>query len=129
MQFLTDGGSENVNSIVSEFINSSDIPTQHIIAQKDVVFSNSMVEALNKVIKHQFLHHKEINNENQLISVMVDTIPIYNKIRPQMSLGGNTPEETFGGLSIDISRYTHNFTEQKQLRLAQNKKNNCKVCF
>ncbi len=129
LQFLTDGGSENVNSIVSEFINSSDIPIQHIIAQKDVVFSNSMVEALNKVIKHQFLHHKEINDENQLISVMADTIPIYNTIRPQMSLGGNTPEETFSGLSIDISRYTHNFKDQKQLRLTHNKKNSCKVCF
>jgi len=128
-QFLTDGGSENVNSIFSEFINSSDIPIQHIIAQKDVVFSNSMVEAMNKVIKHQFMYHKEINNENQLISVMADTIPIYNMIRPQMILGGNTPEETFSGLSIDISRYTYNFTEQKQLRLARNKKNTCKVCF
>jgi len=83
LQFLTDGGSENVNSIVSEFINSSDIPIQHIIAQKDVVFSNSMVEALNKVIKHQFLHHKEINDENQLISVMIDTCLLYTSPSPR----------------------------------------------
>lgn len=60
---------------------------------------------------------------------MTHTIPIYNTIRPQMSLGGNTPEETQNGLSIDISRYTHNLKEQKQLRLIQNKKNACKVCF
>jgi len=46
-----------------------------------------------------------------------------------MSLGGNIPEETFSGLSIDISRYTSNFKEQKQLRLTHNKKNTCKVCF
>jgi putative transposase len=129
LQFLTDGGSENVNTIVSDFIDSPDIPIKHIIAQKDVVFSNSMVEALNKVIKHQFLHPKEVTNKNQLISVMADTIPIYNTIRPQMSLGGNTPKETFTGLSINILRYTSNFKEQKQLRLAQNKKNTCKVCF
>lgn len=44
-----------------------------------------------------------------------------------MSLGGNTPEETFDGLSIDISKYTQNFEEQKQLRLIQKKKNACKV--
>ncbi len=52
LQFLTDGGSENVNSIVSDFINSPDIPTKHIVAQKDMVFSNSMIEAVNKTIKH-----------------------------------------------------------------------------
>jgi putative transposase len=60
---------------------------------------------------------------------MAETIPIYNTMRPQMSLDGNTPEETFGGLSIDMSKYTHNFNEQKQLRLTQNKKSNCNVCF
>ena len=129
LQFLTDGGSENVNHIVSNFINSPDIPIKHIVAQKDVIFSNSMIEAINKIIKHQFLHPKEIANANLLTNIMVDTVTIYNTIRPQMSLGGNTPEETQNGLSIDFSRYTHYFKKQKQLRLVQNKKNACKVCF
>ena len=129
LQFLTDGGSENINTTVSNFIDSPDIPIEHLIAQKDVVFSNSMIEAINKIIKHQFLHHREINNRNQLIYVMKETISVYNTIRPQMGLGGNTPEETFSGLSINISRYTHSFKEEKQLRLTQNKKNTCKVCF
>ena len=129
LQFLTDGGSENVNSIVSNFIDSPDIPIEHLIAQKDVVFSNSMIEAINKIIKHQFLHPKEIVNENQLTNIMTDTISNYNTLRPQMSLGGNTPQETFNGLSIDISRYTHNFKEQKALRKQLNKENACKVCF
>jgi len=127
--FLTDGGSENVNSIVSTFINSPLIPIEHIIAQKDVMFSNSMIEAINKVIKHQFLFPKEIHSGNSLKSILKEVIHSYNTIRPQMSLGGNTPQETFNGLPIDISRYTHNFKEQKQLRLIQNKKNACNQCF
>lgn len=45
-----------------------------------------------------------------------------------MSLGGNTPEETFTGVSIDISKYT-SFKDQKQLRLILNKKIVCKVCL
>lgn len=129
LQFLTDGGSENVNTSVSSFIKTNDISIKHIIAQKDVVFSNSMIEAINKIIKHQFLHQKEIADRNQLIKIMAETIPIYNTIRPQMSLGGNTPEETFNGLSIDISRYTHSFKEQKELRIQLNKKNSCNLCF
>lgn len=129
LQFLTDGGSENVNTTVTTFINSSEIPIKHLIAQRDVVFSNSMIEAINKIIKHQFLHHIEIVDRNQLIKIIAKTIPIYNIVRPQMSLGGNTPEETFNGLSIDISRYTHNFKEQKDLRIQLNKKNNCNLCL
>ena len=129
LQFLTDGGSENVNSMVSNCINSSEIPIKHIIAQKDVIFSNSMIEAVNKIIKHQFLHPKEIANRKHLTQILRKTIPIYNTIRPQMNLGGNTPLETFNGISIDISKYTLGFKDQKQLRLTQNSKTACKACI
>ena len=129
LQFLTDGGSENVNTTVSDFINTPGVTIKHSIAQKDVVFSNSMVEALNKVIKHQFLFPKHITNSNQLHAILEQTVLIYNNGRPQMSLGGNTPKETFNGISIDISKYTRYFNEQKALRRQLNKKNICKRCL
>lgn len=127
--FLTDGGSENVNITVSNFINSPDIPIEHIIAQKDVVYSNSMVEALNKVIKHQFLFPKNITNKKHLQKKLQESVSVYNEIRPQMSLGGNTPIETFNGMTIDISKHTQNFNEQKALRRQLNKQSRCKVCL
>jgi len=129
LSLLTDGGSENVNVTVSGFINSPNISIKHIIAQKDVAFSNSMVEALNKTIKHQFLYPLEIVYQKQLINILDQTVLIYNTIRPQMSLAGNTPQETFDGIPIDISQYTQGFKEQKQLRLIQNQRNSCKVCL
>ncbi|WP_298900943.1 DDE-type integrase/transposase/recombinase [uncultured Psychroserpens sp.] len=129
LQFLTDGGSENVNTTVSNFINNPEIPIEHFIAQKDVIFSNSMVEALNKVIKHQFLFPKDIANSNQLNKILNKSVEIYNHIRPQMSLGGNSPQETFNGITIDISKYTQNFNEHKTLRRQLNKKNICNVCL
>lgn len=128
IDFLTDGGSENINATVSGFISTSEIPIRHIIAQKDVVFSNSMVEALNKVIKHQFLYPKEIATEKQLANCLDQVVSVYNTVRPQMNLGGNTPKETFYGRSIDISRYTHGFKEQKALRNQLNRKNRCYAC-
>lgn len=113
LQFLTDGGGENVNTLVSNFINSPDVPIEHIIAQKDVVFSNSMVEALNKVMKHQFLFPKEITNGIRLRSILDESVPIYNQIRPQMSLNGNTPEESFHGIPSNFDTYKANFVHQK----------------
>jgi len=121
VQFLTDGGSENVNSNVSDFINQQQVPIEHIIAQKDVVFSNSMVEALNKVMKHQFLYPLLISSSKSLIDHLEKVVETYNTKRPQFSLGGNTPTETYDGLAIDFSRYTHNFKEQKSIRKQTNK--------
>ncbi|WP_327018574.1 DDE-type integrase/transposase/recombinase [Croceibacter atlanticus] len=129
LQLLTDGGSENVNSLVSGFVNSKAVNIKHNIAQKDVVFSNSMVESVNKVIKHQFLYHLEITNTRSLKKILPEIINIYNTERPQMSLGGNTPFETQNGLSIQLSRYTANFHEQKQLRLLKNKNTGCSKCL
>jgi len=129
LQFLTDGGSENVNSLVSGFINSPEVPISHIIAQKDVVFSNSMIEALNKTIKHQFLYPHQIANRKQLQTILEKVIPIYNTVRPQMSLGGNTPIETFNGRTIDLSQYTCGFEAQKAERKQQNKAHSCNICL
>ena len=129
LQLLTDGGSENVNSLVSGFVNSEAVNMKHNIAQKDVVFSNSMVESVNKVIKHQFLYHLEITNTRSLKKILPEIINIYNTERPQMSLGGNTPFETQNNLSIQLSRYTANFKEQKQLRLLKNKNTGCSKCL
>lgn len=88
-----------------------------------------MVEALNKVIKHQFLFPKEILNRDQLHKILEQSTEVYNNLRPQMSLGGNTPIETFNGMTIVITRYTQNFNEHKALRREANKQNICKVCL
>ena len=128
LQFLTDAGSENVNNTVFSYVNSVLYPIKHIIAQKDVVYSNSMVEALNRVMKHQFLFPKNIAYYSHLLKVLDESVPIYNNDKPQRSLKGNTPFETFNNAEINFSRFTTSFKQQKILRITQNKQNSCKVC-
>ena len=49
-QFFSDDGSENYGP-VKAFIESCQYPSlQHLVAQKDVEFSNSMIEAANNII-------------------------------------------------------------------------------
>lgn len=55
IKFVTDGGIENVNSTVKDFLITTDNDIKHLIAQRDIPFSNSKIEAFNKIIKHQFL--------------------------------------------------------------------------
>lgn len=128
LHFLTDGGTENVNKTVASFIDSSEVSIEHSIAQKDVIFSNSMVEAINKVIKHQFLFHKEITSRKQLTKVLDEVVSTYNTIRPQMNLGGNTPLETFEGTPIHLNQYVNSLDQQKAIRIQENRKNTCSLC-
>ena len=129
VRFLTDGGSENVNGTVAEYLNLPDVNIKHLIAQKDIKFSNSKIEAFNKVIKHQFLLPKELSSRKQLEMTLEKDIETYNTIRPQFSLSGNTPFESYQGGSHDFSKYSTHFKAQRALRVAKNQKNSCKICL
>ena len=128
IKFITDGGIENVNSTVKDFLNTTDNDIKHLITQRDIPFSNSKIEALNKIIKHQFLLPKNLENKKQLVIALAEDIPSYNTIRPQLSLGGNTPEETFEGKNISITYYKTHFAKQKLQRVKTNQQNKCRNC-
>ena len=125
---VTDGGVENVNKTVQDFLNSTNPDIKHLIAQKDIPFSNSRIEAFNKIIKHQFLLPRYLENRKQLINALAEDISTYNTIRPQLSLQGNTPAETFSGKQLDINHYKTLFDNQKTLRITQNQQNKCNGC-
>ncbi|RUT69457.1 transposase [Flavobacterium cupreum] len=128
IQFITDGGIENVNSTVKDFIASTNDDIKHLIAQKDIPFSNSKIEAFNKIIKHQFLLPRNLENRKQLTEFLSEDVYAYNNVRPQFSLQGNTPEESFSGKPIAIIQYKTHFTEQKINRITVNQQNQCKSC-
>lgn len=125
---VTDGGVENVNNTVQEFLSTTNPDIKHLIAQKDIPFSNSKIEAFNKIIKHQFLLPRNLENRKQLLNALAEDVPVYNSVRPQLSLQGNTPVETFSGKSLDINLYKTHVDSQKTLRITLNQQNKCKGC-
>ncbi len=128
IQFVTDAGIENVNQTVKDFIATTNSEIKHLIVQKDIPFSNSKIEAFNKIIKHQFLLPQNLENRKQLVLALDIDVLTYNSIRPQFSLLGNTPNETFEGKVIDITDYKSHFEQQKVLRIAKNQQSKCKSC-
>lgn len=105
---LTDGSSENVNHTVQDFLNLPDINILQLIAQKHIKFSNSQIEVFNKVLKHQFLHPKEIANREELLITLENDIQIYNYDRPQNSLKGSKPNETYNSIELFIPKFLKN---------------------
>lgn len=71
---------------------------------------------------------QNLTNRNQLETALVVDVLTYNTIRPQFSLQGNTPQETFLGKHIAIKSYKTHFPEHKIRRISENQQNSCKVC-
>ena len=72
-----------------------------------------MIEAFNKVLKHQFLYPRKISNRTTLEKIMTEVIPIYNNERPQLSLGGNTPNEIFNNSLFILKHLPMNSKHKK----------------
>jgi transposase InsO family protein len=61
---VMDSGVENVNGSVNELV--SDGTIQRILAQVDIVESNSMIEAWWRQLKHQWLYLNELDCANSV---------------------------------------------------------------
>ena len=109
--FVTNAGVENVNTTVQEFLNRTNQDIKHLIAQKDILFSNSKIEAFNKIIKHQFLLPQNLTYREKLEAALIVDVMTYYNLRPQLSLQGNTPAETYTGKTIDLKSYKTHFEE------------------
>jgi len=57
---------------------------------------------------------RNLENRKQLVNALAEDVPTYNTIRPQYTLQGNTPAETFLGKPMDINHYKTHFDSQKQ---------------
>ncbi len=123
-QLMTDDGSENYGS-VKDFIGSSENPTiQHIIAQKDIEYSNSMVEAAHKNLKYRFLYHKNIPDYKALCEYLPQAVEDYNN-RPHAVLDGLTPLEVLNGATVNTTLLSTEMKAAQQARLTANKAQQC----
>ncbi len=89
---MTDGGSENFNQNVTEFLNAPEaIEVKQIKALSDGWPSNSMVEAFHYVLKIFYLNHMDIRNLSALNKALAFVMNDYAYKRPHGMLKGLTP--------------------------------------
>ena len=93
---LADDGVENKGAVDEGNINE-EMLINKLIAQKDIVFSNSMIEAVNKRMKYDFLYTREyadIDDLNRNFENVVETM----NILPRAVLYGLNSDEVFDGV-------------------------------
>ena len=128
-QLLVDDGSENNNVNVDELLKQKPETLQKFIAQKDISFSNSMVEALNKIVKNNYLRIMNIHSGNMLAKMVDFVVYDYCIVRPHGSLNGSTPYEVFNNAPWDKSCQSELMKLAKEQRIAQNQRNQCRKCW
>ena len=128
IDLIVDAGSENNNNIIENFLILPEITIKKIIAQRDIVFSNSIVEAVNKIVKYRHLYLHDIPDFESLKKHLHSFIPIYNNKRPHCSLNGLTPLEAYNGKILDKNKMKLQFEQAKRNRIIYNQKANCPIC-
>ncbi|NRA63486.1 MAG: hypothetical protein HRU19_03320, partial [Pseudobacteriovorax sp.] len=125
---MCDQGTENLNSEVDSLLEEQDI--KRVVAQIDIDFSNSMVEALFKRMKYNYLFNHPLTSLQTLREKLNYYIEESNNQIPLVSLRGATPSETFFSSLPD--NHTEKIKTHHKLairaRIESNRNTNCGIC-
>jgi hypothetical protein len=130
LNLVSDGGTENVNHFIEnlliQFLEKQNLHINHLIALKNIVQSNSMIERFFRTMKSFYLYINIPKNHEELILELERIIHQYNYVRAHHSLKHLTPHEVFCGKQFpDI--YEQLLLAQKE-RIKSNKNCSCLVC-
>ena len=92
---LADAGVENVNPQVDAFIESGVL--HRLLAFTELTFSNSMIEAWWRSLKHQWLFLHSLDSVATIRRLVAFYVHEYNTVLPHSAFRGQTPDEMYSG--------------------------------
>jgi len=128
VQLIVDGGVENNNKAIDDYTNLDEVSIRKLIAGKDIRFSNSMVEAQNKILKYHYLFKHSSYDIHELRKLLDWIIRDYQYNRPHHSLKGLTPFEALCGQQVPKDLWKKQALEARQVRIQENTSKSCGVC-
>ena len=124
---LADAGVENVNAQVDALIETGVL--RRLLAFTELKFSNSMIEAWWRSLKHQwlFLHSLDsITTVRRLVAFYVDE---HNRVLPHSAFRGQTPDEMYFGTGDAMpADLTSRATAARRARVEANRSASCATC-
>ena len=123
-----DSGVENVNGAVDATLLSACL--DRILAQVDVGFSNSMIEAFWRSLKHQWLYLSSLDSLARLRTLVEFFIEQHNTQMPHSAFAGQTPDEMYFGTAADLpTELAAARSQARAARLAANRAMSCDRCI
>jgi len=84
---------ENVNTGIDQLI--ADGIVRRVLAQVEVSFSNSMIEAFWRSLRHQWLYLHSLDSLRQLEQLIDFDVNEHNTQMPHHAFDGQTPDEVY----------------------------------
>ena len=124
---LADAGVENVNTQVDDLITAGVL--RRVLAFTEVKFSNSMIEAWWRSLKHQwlFLHSLDsVTTVRRLVAFYVDQ---HNRVLPHSAFHGQTPDEMYFGTGDAVPEdMLSRAAAARRTRVEANRSASCEIC-
>jgi transposase InsO family protein len=124
---LADAGVENVNAQVDDLIATGVL--RRVLAFTELKFSNSMIEAWWRSLKHQwlFLHALDsITTVRRLVAFYVDA---HNRVLPHSAFRGQTPDEKYFGTGDAVpADLKSRAAVARRARVEANRSASCATC-
>jgi putative transposase len=125
---VADSGSENVNGAVDAVLDGEELT--RVLAQVEVTFSNSMIEAFWRSLKHSWLYLHSLDNFSGLHRLIEFYVEHHNAVMPHAAFAGQTPNEVFFGISDEVATTLADARDAaREKRLAQNRATDCGACL
>ena len=100
-----------------------------VLAQVEVTFSNSMIEAFWRSLKHAWIYLHTLDNMASLRRLIQFYVTAHNEVTPHAAFEGQTPDEMFfgtgGGVIMELAALRKAAREE---RMKTNRLARCGVC-
>jgi transposase InsO family protein len=124
---LADGGVEDYNSSVNEVIASGLL--RRVLAQTEICFSNSLIEAWWRVLKHQWLFLHQLDSVSMIRKLVAFYVEEHNTRLPHFAFRGQTPDEMYFGTGAGVpDELAAAKQDARRRRLEVNRAAHCAVC-
>ncbi len=125
---VTDAGVENVNAGVDELILSGVL--RRVLALQDVSFSNSLIEAWWRTLKHQWLYLNTLDSVETVRRLVAFYVAAHNTDIPHSAFRGQTPDEMYYSRGQDIpEKLEAAKVRARAARLMANRATSCSACL
>jgi putative transposase len=125
---VADSGVENVNSVVDDLLGLGQL--RRVLAQVEVNFSNSMIEAFWRALKHNWLFLNQLDSFAAVERLVAFYIDQHNSVIPHAVFHGKTPDEVYFGKGDDIIvQLAQRRADARLARLETNRRTSCSDCY
>jgi putative transposase len=124
---IADSGIENVNGEVDNLFGLGQL--HRILAQVEVSYSNSMIEALWRSMKHGWLFLHQLDTFAALEKLISFYVEQHNSVVPHSAFAGQTPDEMYFGrgdqVPVDLAVGR---ARAREARMKSNRELSCEAC-